>query len=119
MKIFSITYMKISKMCMTKPLIKGTEKLSSMGNVIPSTTVAVKAPTRPIHKGNPGTMTATKRHIKRQAKLPSKDFLLIFIFPYLLPTKAAAISPRMMKEMAATAALLSNRSMVKTEAVSI
>ena len=104
---------------MTKPLIKGTEKLSLMGNVIPSTTVAVKAPTTPIHKGNPGTMIATKRHMKRQAKLPSKDFLLNFILPYLLPTKAAAISPKMMKEMAAMATFLSNRSMLKTEAVSI
>jgi hypothetical protein len=104
---------------MTKPLIKGTVKLSSIGKDAPSTKVATIAPAIPIHKGSPGTMIATKRHIKRQEKLPSRDFFLILIFPYLLPIKAAAISPKMMKEMATMAALLSKRSMLKTEAVSI
>lgn len=113
---------------MKSPLSKGTEKLSLIGRVIPSTTVATKAPMIPTHNGRRGTKSATKRHMKRQDKLPSTDFRLfqlrllcaklhlIFVFPNLLPIRAAAISPRMIKEIAANATLLSKRRMARNEA---
>jgi len=40
-----------SKICIQSPLIKGTEKLSLIGRIIPSTTVATNAPMTPTHKG--------------------------------------------------------------------
>lgn len=83
---------------MTAPEISGTVKLSSIRSGSSSVTVAKKAPVMPTIGLIENRVVS--RQTTKQAALPSKLlFPMSLVRPHLLPTSAAAVSPRVMKRM--------------------
>ena len=89
---------------MTAPEISGTVKLSSIRSGSSSVTVAKNAPAIPtiglIENSVMRENRVMRRHTTKQAALPSKLlFPMSLVRPHLLPTSAAAVSPRVMNKM--------------------
>ena len=80
---------------MVAPATRGIKRLSSIVEEDISASVAIKEPIIPVFNPNPGIIRETVRQVIKQAIPPSRLFFFdILMRPYLLPKRAAALSPR-------------------------
>lgn len=89
---------------MAKPALNGTAKLSSRGRGKSSNKVAATAPARATSQGRCVTPQAKRKDTTRHAIEPSSVFFepKRWMRPQALPTRAAAVSPRIKAPSAAT-----------------
>ena len=101
---------------MIAPEIRGTVKLSSIRSGSSSATVAKNAPVIPTI----GLIQnrVMRRQTMKHAALPSKLlFPMSLVRPHLLPTSAAAVSPKIMKKIQTMAIDFSKRIIHKSKPV--
>lgn len=96
--------------CITVPEMRGTVRLSFIRRGRSSARVATNAPVIPTIGSNQKSAITTQ--MIKHAALPSKLLLPIsFVCPHLLPTNAAAVSPKIIKNIQTIAIDFSKKKM--------